>query len=355
MTQQFPLAWEAYVAGHHGPAFGAWLDAAWEEATLGLPPPGGRTARCPGFAEMNLALRRLAAARAVEAVALVDAQRAVDAIRHHAWRLLRAWRSADFDTLGRAYARGYRWVKVLGNRTAVLLVPDAGSESVGWLGLGTAVGRCRRACRYASATGVPEARLLNDVREVADRLRNASASAEVKRLLSLTAVELAAGCGPQLAASNPYFLYRALSEADRKTQDVLRGVPSRQPDLLLNAERLVFYGREAPLASVLRPQAAALWVLAENAGRPVKRETIRREGMIRTNDERVSQVISRLRSELAELLGTNRDEVRTFRKRLRRLIRGAKGRSPDWGPYILDITPELVHVSPPRPAWMRQA
>ncbi|QDU18928.1 hypothetical protein [Urbifossiella limnaea] len=356
MVQHFPLAWEAYVAGHHGSVFGAWMDSAWEEATLGLPPARGRPAGCPGFAEMDLALRRLAVAKVVEAAVLVEVHRAIDAVRRYARRLLRAWRAADLYTVRRAYARGFRWAEVLGELGAGLLAPHAGS--LGWIVLGAAVGRCRRACRNAAAGGVlPDGsggEVLDEVRGAVGRLANASTRAVLQPLLALAPPEHDRGPHPLEEARYVHHLHLAIASADVAVLSALRGVTAPLPVLALDAERLVFHGREFRLSDIPRTQAAALWVLAESAGRPVPRAVIRSEGRIQTPENRLEEIMSRLRRQLALLVGREPPVAGVGPKEIREIIRGERGPSPHQGPYILRLSPESVRVTLPRPAWMRR-
>lgn len=348
---RLPLTWAAYVAGHHGPMVGLWLDAALEQATLGLHARVDRGGRCPGLKELHRALRELAVADVVKGAVLVELHRAVDAVHACSRRLLRAWQAGDLARTSRAFVRGQEWLDVLFDLNASLFVPSA--ETTDWFVLGEAVGRCRRACREAAASGDFRPEVLNPVQVAAQRLRGQPESAVLVPLLAIAEPEVDRTDDVLSEARRSYLLYQELAHADAAVHSELQGIAAPQPVLVLDTERLVYYGREARLAELKKTQTAALWVLAESAGQPVTRKAIREEGRIQTPEYRLEEVISRLRTLLRSLTDAP-EPTRPFHPDfLRTLIRGLGGERAHEGPYLLDLPPELVRVSPPRPAWMR--
>lgn len=355
---QYPrLAAEAYVVGRYAPVFGRWLDAEWEAWAAGMPLLRRRSRRRFGASQVGAALRRLAVGRVVEGAVLVEVHRAIDCVRARARRVVRARGVALTGNGRRVYEGAQAGVDALTELTPSLLVPDATIHQ--WLALGSVVGECLRAAQSWAACGGPPTEeqevntALGRVRDAVGGVTPGWSSGPLSALAALAPTDPGGTPDALAGARRAHLLHLEVARLDRELRNEFRGMPAPQPVLVLDAQRLVFYGHERRLADLPHFVAGLLWVLAEHARRPVSRADLISLSGIKTDATRLQQPVSRLRALLRSILSQAGGAAAGSPQRVRELIRGLRSDAPyGLGPYQLDIDPSSVQIILPRPHWM---
>ena len=130
-----------------------------------------------------------------------------------------------------------------------------------------------------------------------------------------------------------------------------------EPLLVLDREKITFYGETRPLADFRQGEVACLWVLAEKSGCSVSRAAIIEEGNVDTEKHNLQYFMNRVRKNILRPLA----EAYSRRHSCARprgfdvgFIRGEHRRGGSYaGPYKLILDPGRVRVIPPRPDWMK--
>jgi hypothetical protein len=238
------------------------------------------------------------------------------------------------------------------------------SELQLWARLGLILGRCRLQLRLQ-----PEidrdgmARLVQDLPDLVTELcrtRKYPFLQDVARLAE--EFRRPEGSGPRLSGPDRIRKwYGEFSRLDLQVQSALKGQQAPEPLLVIDRDRLMLLGETQDLAGRSEDQIAVLWVLAENAERPVARKTILEEGnIVLGKASSLKSIVSRLRTDLLRPLITRSrsrkggDPLPGERKAFI-LGRDKRQASHQWGSYTLTLDAARVQVVGPRPPWMRHA
>ncbi len=150
-----------------------------------------------------------------------------------------------------------------------------------------------------------------------------------------------------------------LARLDSEVKAKLRHMPPPRIVLVLNKDQIDLFGESMSLAGHSQDQIACLWVLAENAGRFVKNEQLRKEAKLGDiNDDYFKVIVSRLRSTilrplLARYREHNPGRQTTSEKNAFIIGRKRTARRPeDRHGYFLDLEPAQVRITSSRPEWM---
>jgi hypothetical protein len=370
-------AWAAYVVGHHVQTLRLEQEIVWTIRDWVRAEGGYRySARFQGtLLNVRAALRVLALADQVRVSVLVELHRAIDLFGSLFEEMLERLVSSEsdhaiFEEMGHsltaseregALAPGlYEWGEVE-SLTAALLPPS--SELRLWSRVGALLGRCRL---RLGLQGQPQPEdLAEELKELPGVVAELGGGGKYPILEEVTrfaeAVQGPAGNGPG-AADDPTRWYMAFAHLDVQVQSALRGEQVPGPQLVLTRDYLELFGERVDLAGHSEDQVAVLWVLAENANRPVPRETILDQAQIPEpgTNKTFHSIVSRLRSKLLLPLierYRQREGGRPLPGEDLAFINGHLGRSSSnqQGAYMLQLDASRVQVIGPRPKWMKTA
>jgi hypothetical protein len=154
-----------------------------------------------------------------------------------------------------------------------------------------------------------------------------------------------------------------IDQLDEQIQYALKDEGPPEPVLVLDRERSTIFGQEIPMAGKHRQSIACLWVLAENANHPVKRETIKREVDTDRALKDLRYVMTPLRKLLQPLIESYYEQskntpLKHYDQQFINGDRGGQGNRggvDEHGPYTLMLPPSLVLITSARPIWMKPA
>jgi hypothetical protein len=128
------------------------------------------------------------------------------------------------------------------------------------------------------------------------------------------------------------------------------------PLLVLDQESVTWFGqRRRLLDEFSSSEAACLWVMAEQPGKPVKRQTIIKEGKLQTDELYLKCTVCRLKKRLKEMTQEDfkRGASATRDYLTKDFITGIRLPAEQFGPYKLNLPADRVVVRGPRPTWMK--
>jgi hypothetical protein len=153
--------------------------------------------------------------------------------------------------------------------------------------------------------------------------------------------------------------HRRISQQDAEIRAALRQQAPAAPVLVLSRERLELFGESLDLAGGSEEQISCLWLLAEKANAPVRRQGLLEEGNItvRSKVNSLKSIVSRLRDDILRPLIAayrRRDPGALPHERDAFIVgRNRAWGSHAWGAYMLALPRRLVRVVGERPPWMR--
>jgi hypothetical protein len=355
-----PLA--AYIAGHHPQALRLRQEIRW--TITGWPP----TAVGPEYSarfwvevdELRRALRTLALADRVRPGVLVELHRAIDHFASVFREMVEALEQVAPEQPSPPGLEDWREVESLAGSVLV-----ASPELQLWARLGLILGRCRLQLRSQ-----PEidrdgmARAVQDLPDLVTKLchtRKYSFLKDVARIAE--EVRRPGRRGRRLSGHDRISRwYLEFSRLGLQVQSALKGQQAPEPLLVIDQDRLLLLGETQDLAGHSEDQIAVLWLLAENAERPVARQTILHEGNIVVDRKASSlrSIVSRLRKDLLRpLIARSRSrkggDPLPGERMAFILGRDKRRASHQWGAYTLTLDAARVQVVGPRPPWMRPA
>jgi hypothetical protein len=345
--------WAAYVVGHHPFSLPMWLENLWINLRVKYydHDPQLLNSLCQELGELDDALEILTRADQGKPYPLLCFCRAWEDAKRRAREALDTsdWLVPDDGFI----PADLQWDK-LQRLQARLLEPR--QELDRWRGLGATIGRCQfelGALPPLDEDYVPRAEL--------DAVHNQVARFVIRedgwipsrvQLVIARVSEPATGQTMGAVRNRIYSRYKDVERLDRELLGDLRGRGRSEPQLILGPEEVTFFGGRMPLRQVPVSELACLWVLAEQPGRPVERNTIICEGDINGSEYHLKSIVSRLRALLRELYIESCQGGDSLPDNC--FISGLRAGKHLLGPYRLDLDPSRVLIVGPRPAGMKQ-
>jgi hypothetical protein len=291
--------WAAYVVGHHPQSLRLrqeirWTITGWPATAVG---PEYSARYWVEVDELRRALRTLALADQVRPGVLVELHRAIDHFASVFREMVEALKQAAPEQPSPPGLEDWREMESLAGSVLV-----ASPELQLWVRLGFILGRCRLQLRSrpeVDRDGM--ARVVKDLPDLATELcrtRKFRFLQDVARIAEkVRGPEKSGRRIPDHDRVSKWYL--EFSRLDLQVQSALKEQQVPEPLLEIDRDRLMLLGETRDLAGRSEDQIAVLWVLAENAERPVARRTILEEGKIVVGKaSSLKSIVSRLRKDL---------------------------------------------------------
>jgi len=341
------MPWAAYVIGHHRSTLHLWHEMAWYDLKYNSPDLASQSWEpvTTAIQELNEAMRILAVGGHVKPAVLVELHRALDEFEI-IYRDM--FESSEVD--GETTPPGYRELCIIGDLSWHLL--EAPDELRAWHRLGNEVG-LKQFLLKSGADG--EAGHDPDrAQKIQELLRGLPGRDPIIKAIKASLAK------EPMTVREALDLFLDFCHSDNQLRAKLAHRLAPDQVLVLDRDRLKLFGETRALATIPQSEVACLWVLAEQAGRPVSRQDIIREGRISTDENNLKSIVSRLRNYLKKIVSASCRRKGCAKpkgfadgfirgEREKRYGVGHYGR----GPYTLDLEPGRVRVQGPRPNWMK--
>jgi hypothetical protein len=309
---------------------------------------------------MRRALRILARADQVQASILVELHQALNSFNATNERLAEFLQDADL-TLPCPFGLE-EWREVVS--LAKVLLPDS-SKLWLWSRLGAILGACQLLLSQQPA--IERATLAEGLKELPKVISKLCSGGSYPFLREVTrfaeGVSNPAPVAPQTGdEKSPEHWHLQLADLDQLIKSALREEQVPEPQLVLTKDYLILFGERSDIKSVFKNQISCLWVLAENAGRPVPHKTIIDEGKMDLERwaSSLRSVVKRLRDKILKpliKLYRDREPGRELpgEKDAFIVVSPIESHSQQKGTYTLFLDASRVKVVGPRPWWMKSA
>jgi hypothetical protein len=344
--------WAAYVVGHHPQTLRLWQRELIREIvwTGGVAEDTTWRPLWGEVDELNDALRLLALEEQLSAVMLVELHRAIDEFARISRELPDRDDPIDPENLT---APGYWPWRDMQGFAAKVVGPSEDLRL--WAQLGAAVGMGQY---VLGADPGPEDYVPECVGKIGPLMRKLAGSGQAILRKEVEAAVKGVKKPPEKQSIDACLRrsrerFREVCRLDERLRAGLRNRPPEEPLLVLDADSVTFLGERRPLTDYPQAEMACLWVLAENAGREVRRETIIWEGGIQTNEDNLKYTVTRLRKILKDLASGQHHESDDPRRSKDSFIpTGRRAPRHERGSYKLAIAPGRVRISGSPPDWL---